>query len=364
MMIMADKITSTIVATSLLSVVGFCGSTQLIGTTKTTETKTADQTETVTTPLTLDPVCIFGQDSSNELSELKTADGDNFFTCEEMRSFTEYGGTLEYAKELASMKDIHGNIFFTGYDLVAFKHAEGTAEYAQKFLRAANPDGRPFSGSQLPQFYKLGLDLHEIITFTDTSKPNALIIYPTHDGELPPKPRDKDYVNNYGAFRTAFALKFYQELQQAYDLKVRVSSIEDEVYDALKESKGFMFFMPVGHGGEKTLSLGENDLRTMLEEKDERYTLDTSDSELEQYLQNLDPKATIFLNSCSNGKGGAGADNLANAMAGWAKGRKVIAAQDDLWTNRITSFHPYPFDATLLDKAGEKDITYKVPISP
>ncbi|MDO8510556.1 MAG: hypothetical protein Q7S55_00160 [Nanoarchaeota archaeon] len=359
---MADKITSTIVATSLLSVVGFCGGTQLIETVKTPQIQ--DPKEIIATPLVLDPVCISAQEDFNPLSEYKTGSEDYYFTCEEILSFKEYGGTLEYAKELASLKNNEGKPFFTGYDIVAFKHAGGTAEYARKFVYAVNADGRPFSGSQLPQFYKLGLDLHEIITFTDTSKPNALIIYPTHDGELPPKPRDKDYVDNYGAFRTAFALKFFHELQNAYDLKVRVSSVEDEVYDALKESKGFMFFMPTGHGGEKTLSLGENDLRTMQAEKDERYTLDTSDSELEQYLQNLDPKATIFLNSCSNGKGGPGADNLANAMAGWAKGRKVIAAQDDLWTHRITDFHPNSFDVILLDKSGEKDITYRTSISP
>ena len=232
-MIMADKITSSIVATSLISVVGFCGSTQLMGITKSTETKTADPMKTMVTPLTLDPVCIFDQDGPHELSELKTAKGDNFFTCEEISSFTGYGGTIEYAKELASLKDIHGKPFFTGYDLVTFKHAGGTVEYARKF------NGSTFSGKQLPMLYSLGLSLDEIVHFHDTKKPNALLVYPAFDEE--------------GAFFHKNVVDFFKNAQLFYDVKVIVSSREEEVYDALDASLGFEYFMATGHGGETGL---------------------------------------------------------------------------------------------------------------
>ena len=307
-------------------------------------------------PIIIDTICISFQDDFNKLLGLTTDDGKNIFTCEEIVSFKDYGGDFEYAKELASLKDKDGKLFFTGYDLVAFKHAGGTVEYARKFVSATNSDGRNFSGSQLPQFYKLGLDLEEIITFTDTLKPNALLIYPTHDGEL------GYFHKNYGAFRETASLELYQQLKNNYDLKVNVSSVEEEVYDALTVSKGFMFLMLAGHGTEKTLSLGENDLRSMNAEKDEKYTLDTSDSELEGYLQNLDPQATIFLGSCSNGKGGAGADNLANSIATWGKGRKVIAALEDLEVGKINMLIAYPFDVILQDRKGENDITYRISI--
>ena len=126
----------------------------------------------------------------------------------------------------------------------------------------------------------------------------------------------------------------------------------------------WQFFTVAGHGTETTLSLGEKDLRTSKTEKDETYTLDLTDGELEQHLQHLDPKAVIFLNSCSTGKGGEGANNLANAFAILAKGREVIAAQDVLWAGRTTNLHSYPFNITLLDKEEKKDITYRVSINP
>ena len=50
--------------------------------------------------------------------------------------------------------------------------------------------------------------------------------------------------------------------------------------------------------------------------------------------------------------------------AKWAKGRKVIAPKDILWTRWMTDIRPYPFDVTLLDEEGEKDITYRVSIEP
>lgn len=352
---MTDKKTSAIAATSLAAVLGLYGGMQL---TNVMETKNYDPMGITIPPIVLETMCISTSDNFNELSELKTASGENVFTCDEMIKFKEFGGTLEYARELASIKDFQGKPFFTGYDIVAFKQVGGTAEYARKFVSALNSDGRPFSGSQLPQFYKLGLELQEIVAFIDTPKPNALIIYPAHDGKL------LFGSKTYGAFRADYGLDLYNKLREAYDIKVNVSSTEDEVYDALSASNGFMFFMIVGHGTEKTLSLGENDPGIANAEKDEKYALDTSDNELEQYLQYLDSLATIFLNSCSTGKGGLGADNLANAVAGWANGREVIAAKEELWNNRITNVHPYPFDATLLNESGEKDITYRVLVDP
>ena len=308
--------------------------------------------------ITLELLCISvpGDTLFNNLSELKTVDGKDFFTCEEIIAFRNDGGTLEYATGLASMKDLSGKPFFTGYDIVAFKHAGGTVEYAKKFLSTLNSDGRPFSGNQLPQFYILGLEVKDIVTFTDTAKPNALLAYTAHDGELKSL---QSRERNYGAFRTGQAIESYHELRKRYDIKTVVASVEDEIYDALDASKGFEFFMVSGHGTETTLSLGENDLRITKAEKDETYTLDTSDWELGWHLQHLNPAAVIFLYSCNTGSGKEKEENLANAVAEWADGRKVVAPTKVLRTGDVQIDNFYPFKATLF-YSEENDLSKPV----
>ncbi len=292
---------------------------------------------------------------TKELASLKTAEGKYLFTCGDLAAFREAGGTGEYAAELASLPDGCGNVFFTaGYDIVAFKKSNGTVEYAKKFSSTACASELSFRGNQLPQLYSLGLDLKEVVGFVDTPKPDALVVYPTHDGIY----NDE----NYGAFRTISSVNLFKELQKAYDIKVVIASTENEVYDALGSRAGFKLFMLCGHGTKTTLSLGEKDLRIAAAEKDETYRIDPSDSELELKLQNLDPAAVIFLNSCSTAEGGEKEDNLANTVAKWAKGRKTIAATEVLWTHRVTTNIPYPLEVTLMDKEGKKNITYVISV--
>ncbi len=351
---------ASLIASAATVVAGFYGTAKLNETTEVVKPDNhLSQKGIPTISITLELLCISvpGDTLFNNLSELKTVGGEDFFTCEESIAFRNDGGTLEYATELASMKDLNGKPFFTGYDIVAFKHAGGTVEYAKKFLSTLNSDGRPFSGNQLPQFYRLGLEVKDIVTFTDTAKPNALLAYTTHDGEL--KYLQSREERNYGAFRTDQAIELYHELRKTYDIKTVVASVEDEIYDALDASKGSEFFMVSGHGTETTLSLGEKDLRITKAEKDETYTLDTSDWELGWHLQHLNPAAVIFLYSCSTGSGKEKEENLANAVAEWADGRKVVAPTKVLRTGDVQIDNFYPFKAALF-YSEEKDLSKSV----
>ena len=351
---------ASLIASAATVVAGFYGTAKLNETTEVVKPDNhLSQKGIPTISITLELLCISvpGDTLFNNLSELKTVGGEDFFTCEESIAFRNDGGTLEYATELASMKDLNGKPFFTGYDIVAFKHAGGTVEYAKKFLSTLNSDGRPFSGNQLPQFYRLGLEVKDIVTFTDTAKPNALLAYTTHDGEL--KYLQSREERNYGAFRTDQAIELYHELRKTYDIKTVVASVEDEIYDALDASKGSEFFMVSGHGTETTLSLGEKDLRITKAEKDETYTLDTSDWELGWHLQHLNPAAVIFLYSCSTGSGKEKEENLANAVAEWAYGRKVVAPTKVLRTGDVQIDNFYPFKAALF-YSEEKDLSKSV----
>lgn len=303
-------------------------------------------------------LCVDNTPEGMALASLEDVEGKILFSCDQNKAFQQYGGSIEYAKELASMKDLGGRPFFSGYDIVAFKSVEGTADYAKKFVAEKNAEGYPFSGSQLAQLYALGLNLEEVVKFTDTAKPNALFEYPVYDGDL--------FEKNYGAFRVADAISFFRALREKYDVKVVIAYQESMLYDAL-DAHNYALAMFAGHGAEKNLTLNKNPLRT--KDKDEMYALGISDSELGKHLQHLTPDAVIFLDSCSTGAGGEKGDNLANAVAKWADGRMVIAPTKVLRTGDIQVNNLYPFNVTLfyseeeelwkkIEERKREDITY------
>lgn len=281
------------------------------------------------------------------LSSLMDSDGKLLFSCSEKLTLLYKNVDIGYIEELANLKNPSGKNFFKGQEVIAYQQAGGTVEYASEFVSALDHNGNfIFRGNQMAQLYALGVKLDEATAFNDTPKPNALVIYPTTD--------------QYGVFANADVISFYDQLKQAYDLRIEVAEQEQEVYTALEESVNFELLVLFGHGIKDSLSLGENDLRELPVEKNETYTLDVSDNELEKYLQYLHPSATIFLYSCSTGSGLEKENNLANKMASWAKGRTIIASQEVLQTNRVNVDSIYPLEVRLLDETGNKDITYVV----
>ena len=255
------------------------------------------------------------------------------------------------------MKDSSGNPQFIGRDVFAYKEAGGTVEYAKRFLSVTDSEGKNiFTGAQIAQLYSLNISVQEALRFNDTPKPNALLVYPTSDN-------NPDLLVRYGdsTFRNPDSRYFFNGMKQAYDLKTIVVSEEDQFYAQLFSPTEFEYLLLAGHGSASSLALSTKDPRRYLEKEDEKRDLDISDQELENYLQNLAPNAVIFLYSCSTGEGGDNAVNLANTLAKWAHGRKVIASKEPLYTNRVAVSSFYPFDVTLTDyEAGKRDITYTV----
>lgn len=299
----------------------------------------------------------FKDPTVKELASLTDVDNAPVFTCEELFAYNTIGGSFEFAKELLSMKDSSGNSQFIGRDIFAYKEAGGTIEYAKKFLSATDSEGRNiFSGAQLAQLYSLNISMPEALGFNDTSKPNALLIYPASDN-------NPDVYGRYigGSFRDSNHLNFFNELKKVYDLKVVVASEEDDFYTHLFSPAEFEFLLLAGHGSASSLTLSIKDSRILQEKENEKRDIDISDQELKNYFQNLAPQAVIFLYSCSTGEGSDNATNLANTIAKWARGRKVIAPKEVLGTSRVAINPFYPFDATLTDyNTGKRDITYKV----
>src|SRR3989344_5898101 len=264
-------------------------------------------------------------------------------------------------REFASLADSQGNFIFNcealfaGRDIFAYKGAGGTIDYATKFLSAKDPEGRNiFTGAQLPLLYRLGLDLPEMINFKDTSKPNALFICPTNDNNP-----SSNGLYKEGVFRNDLFLDFFKGVKKAYDVKIIVASKEDEIYQPLLLPTNFEYLVLAGHGNATSLVLGSKDTFYNQDLPDEKLSLDISDTEFEKYLQNLSPKAVIFLYSCETGKGGKAEKNLANTISGWAKNREVIAPTEVLVVGQVNVHSFYPFEVTLKNAEGKDDITYR-----
>lgn len=232
-------------------------------------------------------------EKAEHLSELTYSNREPFFTCEDIVKYIWYGGSLEYAKEMASYRDSSQHNFFYG--------------------------------AQLPQFAALGLKADEILHFRDTEKPNALIVYPTYD------------INSdgyEGAFSTPEALKLFEHIRERYDVKIVVASVEEEVYSGLASGPIFDLGMFSGHGSSDSLRLGmtgpprvSNPATHSGRGTLEGLTIDTEDFELASFFHNFSKDAVIFLNSCSTAEGGKDFSNLANHVAQFAPGRKVIASK-------------------------------------
>ncbi|HLD39972.1 MAG TPA: hypothetical protein VJB13_02420 [Candidatus Nanoarchaeia archaeon] len=297
-----------------------------------------------------------GKDSIiREFASLADSQGNFIFNCEELFAYQKEGGDFQYAKSLVSFKDQNEKALFTGRDIFAYKGAGGTIDYATKFLSAKDPEGRNiFTGAQLPLLYRLGLDLPEMINFKDTSKPNALFICPTNDNNP-----SSNGLYKEGVFRNDLFLDFFKGVKKAYDVKIIVASKEDEIYQPLLLPTNFEYLVLAGHGNATSLVLGSKDTFYNQDLPDEKLSLDISDTEFEKYLQNLSPKAVIFLYSCETGKGGKAEKNLANTISGWAKNREVIAPTEVLVVGQVNVHSFYPFEVTLKNAEGKDDITYR-----
>lgn len=197
---------------------------------------------------------------------------------------------------------------------------------------------------QVYLFSLFELEPEEVTYFQDTSKPNAVLIFPYSDWNH--------------SFESPKTRELVQEIRKVYDLWVRVAEQEGTVYQALAEISNIELLMLSGHGTATSLSLGENDLINFVSERDETYQIDLADEEIEEYLAQLHPSATIFLNSCYNGLGGEDLENLANFFYTRSLGRKVISGTDSFSSEEIVLKSVYPFEADIISSTGD-DLTYQ-----
>ena len=316
-------------------------------------------------------------------ADLNNQEGIQIFNGSNIWDFTRHGGNLRYARDLINVRDQNGRpIFSNGFDMAWYHEQGGTIQYARDLASLTDDYGNPsLDQRHMSRIQEAGLTLDQVrsvhgvrdsvddtmldglsiyrlaqlgltpaeINFQDTSKPNAVIIYPTRDWN--------------GAFESEEELALFQSIRGDYDVFVRLADQESDAYRAISRVPSVDLLILGGHGSEKSMSFGETDpLNEEPEKRDERYTLDLSDIELGQYLQGLNPNAVIFLNSCSNAKGGNG-ENIADFIGKLAGGRKVIAATEIFGAPDVTINQMHPFDVTIMGGLSDnrRDITYRIP---
>lgn len=171
--------------------------------------------------------------------------------------------------------------------------------------------------------------------FHDTSKPNALIVYPVSDA--------------VGAFKNRCARQFLEWVREEYDTKILVAGREGELYFALDTTSDIHLVIIGGHGSTSQLTFTGGDPMQGASAGDEEYALDLSDEELGSHLGNVAPEGVIFLYSCANGQGGERANNLANMVMRLASGRTVYSATLRFACSDIHVRNMRPFDIWIGD---------------
>ena len=222
--------------------------------------------------------------------------------------------------------------------LIKYKEAKGTVAEAQEFAKAG------FDGKDTYRFKQLGISLSEALRFTDTPKPNALLIYPFSDTD---------------GFEGRSEINLYHKLKEAYDVRFIVARQEEDLYREMARMRTIDFLMIGGHGTKITVGFTDANLKDPTKE---RFHLDIGDLELQRYRQYLAPDAIIFLNSCKNG-----ADRDSHNMANFVYeqlDRTVISSTRSFRGDEMIIDSIKPFAVRIVnftDNIGVKeDVTYTI----
>ena len=180
----------------------------------------------------------------------------------------------------------------------------------------------------------------------DSENPNALIVYPGSDYN--------------GVFSGSRFSEMTNVIKASYDTRIVIANSEDELYKALDNTKNIDLLVINGHGSKQELTLGQSS------KPQELNFLDTSDYEIKEHLRSLNNNAVIFLNSCSTGKGGKKAENLANLLANNSpEGVKVYAPKGKPTglCYSITSVYPFAVEIRSYNIAKqEKLVNIRTPL--
>jgi hypothetical protein len=269
-------------------------------------------------------------------------------------------GTLGEARDLASIS-VRGKRVFSGRSRVWYREADGTLEYAQWFAQSAR--NRPDSianGNSVYLAHAMGISPKEFLDFNDTQKPDAVIIYPVYDDQF--------------AFYDKDSIRFLQRIREEYDAKICVIG-DKRVLRTLKIPRA-SFLMLSGHGNGLKIILGDTGIKTPetpvaaiaevyapykdcmreIRRNPNRFELNVHDVDIKSLIDQLDPDATIYIDSCYGYAWGEEFVSFAPFIKSLAADRRVIAGRGMYLTKDVRVKSIYPFDIRIFSEG--KDVTY------
>lgn len=348
-----------------------------------------------------------GNGGTREFAEqlfcLTNSEGMPIFDGKAISDFRHYGGTVEYAQEIASIADTEGNMVFSegdmiaiyrylykdmslarslvglrdsdgrsvfrdGEDIVSWLYHQGSLEQVESYLSIADTDGRAaFNGHDIAllqqhsvppvyaaamaaqgmnaltaiYYYRIGF-APEDIGFARDGRPRALLLYPTFDSF---------YLGN-SAFSSSDSFGFIRRVGLAYDIRLRAISTVSEMCREIEATPDVRLLMLGGHGRRDALCFGESMPNYGIRIPERDRMLRTSSKEAANYFSMLPARATIFLYSCSNGEGRETGKNLANRVAEWAPGRRVISSANPIGPYGLEVESYSPLELRII---GDKD---------
>lgn len=333
------------------------------------------------------------RDFAEQLFALTDSEDMPIFDGKAISDFRHYGGSVDYARDIASITDTEGNTVFSegdiiaayryackdislarplvklkdsegkslfrdGADIFAWLYHGGSLEQAESYLSIAGTEGKTaFNGHDLallkrhsvPPRYAAAMAAEgmnaltatyyhsigfapEDIGFARDGRPRALLLYPTNDY----------FYMGDGTFTSKKCLDFIKKIGQAYDIRLRAISTVSEMCSEIEATPDVRLLVLAGHGRRDLLCFGESSPKYGISVPERDRMLRPSSRKAACYLAMLPARATIFLNSCDNGKGRERGKNLANSVAEWAPGRRVISSVDtfDSYNLKVGSYYP------------------------
>ena len=267
-------------------------------------------------------------------NDIKDEHGIKVYSAEELKRLINKEIPLAYVEAFKELRTVKSNPLFDARDIVKFYQNDISRKDLAKSLKKLNENNlnrktllkvlyaREYkhwrstfkdqnfifcNPENFRTLYSLSLVKRSYSYFEETDKPNLLITYPAIDEKK--------------AFFSSSARELIKSLSESYDIWFATVYDENDLYKAIRKTPDIDLLILSGHGSKESIQLNNP-----VEGFEELSYIDTSDKELKKHLKRLTKKATIFLNSCSTGKGEEGQSNLANRIAELAPGRNVIAA--------------------------------------
>jgi len=289
-------------------------------------------------------------------SDIYDSHGVRVYTSNEVKRLLEKEIPVSYIEDIKKIKNQEYKPVFDALDIVKFYQNSVTLSeihdvvgniktesrkdllkeiYHTRYINWSKENNNLYKLFRSPEnfrtLYSLSLVKRSGVFFTDTEKPNLLITYPVLDKEK--------------SFFTPTARELIKKLSNTYDIWFVTLKSEKDLYRALKHCPEVDLLIISGHGNKEKIKLNQT-----VDEYNEIGYIDTKDKELKKYFKLLHPNATIFLNACSTGSGENIVENLANKIAGYAPGRKVIAATAPFSIGEVNILQAYPLFLEIEEK--------------